>query len=587
MLSCCLRKAVSIFGIGVLCLVHSGAFGQSVSDRVPSTADPGRALHDQLKSIQKSPSERAVPVIVPENPIGQGAPKGAEKIFFRLRKVNIEGMSRFEPDHFSYLYESSIGKKVSVATLWEMARSITASYRSEGHFLSKAYIPPQKIKKGRVRIVVIEGHIAEVYVKGSSAQDTLIQEITQPLTQEKPIRLATLEKGLLLLNQIYGLDFDAVLGRREWETGKAGEAVLTLIQKEDAPEITAATNNYGSRYTGPYSHSLSYDGSFVPYHQTSLSGFFNVLGGNELTAFSGQHKVQLTPEVEAQFRLSASRSAPGFILKSQDIRGNSVEWGAGVTWHAIRQRAENLSVSFGIDVQKNKTDTLGEPLTREDIMVARASLDYGFQDQWSGFNNVGVTLSRGIPWGSSREGEINLSRANASPHFSKLEVTYDRQTLLSKSFSLNTRFAGQWASGGLYSSEEFGFGGINMGRAYDFSEITGDHGLGFLTELQYRLANVPSGYIANSFVFYDFGKVWNRGEDATQRAQASSIGVGIRIFGENGLNMDATLAWPLVKEISTPLSFGSTRGPVLRFGATYQFRPQREPVDLPKTEVDQ
>ena len=155
-----------------------------------------------------------------------------------------------------------------------------------------------------------------------------------------------------------------------------------------------------------------------------------------------------------------------------------------------------------------------------------------------------------------------------------------------KIFSLNTRFAGQWASSGLASPEEFGFGGVNMGRAYDFSEITGDHGFGFLAELQYRLSQVPSGYIANSFVFYDFGKVWNRGEDTAKRAQASSIGVGVRVFGENGLNMDATLAFPLVKEINTPQSFGSSRGPVLRFGATYRFRPERKAADLPETQEE-
>ena len=580
-----IRKAAGFVIFWIVVVFTTAVLGQANTD-IPSAADPGRTLDDRLKSIQKKPSKRATSVIVPQNPIGQEAPKGAEKILFRLESLSIDGMSRFEPNHFSYLYESSLGKKVSVATLWNIAQSITSAYRDEGHFLSKAYIPPQKIDKGHARISVIEGHIAEVHIKGSSSQDAILHRITKILTREAPTRLATLERGLLLLDQLYGVNFDAVLGRRKWEPGKVGEVVLTLIQKEDPSEVSLAANNYGSRYAGPYSTSLTYNGSLVPYQQTSVSGFFNVIGGNELVAVNGQHKVQLTPEVEAKLQLSASRSAPGFTLKSQNIRGRSVKWGAGVIWHAIRQRTQSLSVSFETDIQRNKTDLLGEALTREDIMAARASLDYGFQDRWSGFNDVMVTLSHGVPWGSSRKGESNLSRANASPNFTKLEVNYDRQMSLSKDISLNTRFAGQWASNGLYSPEEFGFGGINIGRAYDFSEITGDHGFGFLAELQYRLSQVPSGYIANSFVFYDFGKVWNLGEDTAKRSQASSIGIGIRVFGENGLNMDATLAFPLVKEINTPQSFGNSHGPVLRFGATYRFRPERKPADLLKTGVE-
>ena len=304
----------------------AGSFGPTNTD-IPSTADPGRTLDDRLQSIQEKPPTRVAPVIVPENPVGQGAPKGAEKILFPLESITIDGMSRFEPNYFSYLYESSLGKKISVATLWNIAQSVTAAYRAEGHFLSKAYIPPQKIDDGHARISVIEGHIAEVHIKGSTSQDAILKDISQTLTRETPTHIATLERALLLLDQLYGVDFDAVLGRRKWEPGKVGEVVLTLIQKEDPSEVTFAANNYGSRYTGPYSTSITYDGSLLPYQQTSVSGFFNVIGGNELMAVNGQHKVQLTPEFEAKLQLSVSRSAPGYILKSQDIRGNSVKWG--------------------------------------------------------------------------------------------------------------------------------------------------------------------------------------------------------------------------------------------------------------------
>jgi hemolysin activation/secretion protein len=52
----------------------------------------------------------------------------------------------------------------------------------------------------------------------------------------------------------------------------------------------------------------------------------------------------------------------------------------------------------------------------------------------------------------------------------KLTATYNRLQSLAGDVSGSLTLSGQKASQSLYSSEEFGYGGMAVGRAYDTSE---------------------------------------------------------------------------------------------------------------------
>ena len=214
-----------------------------------------------------------------------------------------------------------------------------------------------------------------------------------------------------------------------------------------------------------------------------------------------------------------------------------------------------------------------DPLTatRDKIRTLRFGGSYDFRDKFLGLNVVSLSLSQGVDgFGASDANNPFSSRSDAKPDFTKLEVGYNRQDFISKSLLFNLDLKGQLSPDGLYSSEEFGFGGINAGRAYDFSEITGDQGFSALAEIQYTGLDRFYNYQVHPFVFYDFGKVWNKGDAAIKNISASSAGVGARVYGDNGLNFDASLAFPLTKSIDNPL-YGNGKNPVLRFGMTYQF----------------
>lgn len=116
-----------------------------------------------------------------------------------------------------------------------------------------------------------------------------------------------------------------------------------------------------------------------------------------------------------------------------------------------------------------------------------------------------------------------------------------------------TSAEGQLASGALFSSEEFGYGGQVFGRAYDASEIMGDHGLAGALELRYEGLEMLAPARLVPYAFYDVGVVWNVDPGEEQRASGSSVGLGVRLDLPWGFSGTLGVAQSLTREASAPL----------------------------------
>ncbi len=561
-----LNKNTTFLLFFILCLLVTQI---SYAQDLPGSADPDRLLKNSInRPVYKNDMQARI--TVNEGLISR-APDGSEKIFFRLNSVNITGLAAFDLSEFESLYLDKIGKKVPVSFLWMLANQITAQYREHGYFLSKAYVPNQEIDTGNIVINVIEGHISEVEVDGPSKNDVFVKKIKRDIIDQRPTKLKLLESQLLRLGDLYGIKYIAVLGKKP--NSKEGDVILTLKQiEEDPSRASLSFNNYGSRFIGPHRASLNYEKSFIDYHNTALSILSIFPTSGELYLGSLNHRIQVSPEFELDFLFSNTNSEPGSSLEEREIDSNSLSLGLGLEWIPIRQRHKNLKLFSRIDMLNSHSDTFSNALTRDRIRSFRMGLDYEFIDQFLGFNNTSVTLSKGLTGlGASNKGDLNLSRADADPGFGKIEAQYTRQSFLDDGsilFRLDTK--AQVATGALFSSEEFGYGGIDIGRAYDFSEITGDHGFSVLMNIMYTGLPSYKKFKPNPFIFYDFGKVWNSGNTSVKSISGSSAGFGVNIDYDRKLNFDLSVAFPLTKEIDNSL-YGFSQGPVIRFGLTKYF----------------
>ncbi len=541
------------------------------AQQLPGSVDPGRIRNEQSLEQSKRQST-AKPALEFDKSAQASAPEGADELLFTLNSVTIEGMSVFEKTRFEALYQDKIGTEVSAALLWDLAGSISKTYKDEGYFLSRAYVPAQKADAGRIHIKVIEGYIGAVEIAGKNQDDHLVQEIISDITAQRPIKAQYLESQILRLNDLYRLNFKAVLAKSD--TVSDGAVILRLEQEKPlSPQITLTTHNYGSRFVGPYRGGVTLEHSFIDYHKTTLSTQAALPNANDdLLLGSVAHHIQITPSVELDFLFSATKSTTGYTLEDREIKSNSLLWGIGASWRPIRQRNKNLTLSARLDSLNSNTDTFGTPLTRDRIRTFRLGATYDFTDPYQGRNLISLDVSKGLGiFDGSDEGDLNLSRADANPNFTKLDAYYGRQDYLGNSLFLNTSLAGQWASSSLFSSEEFGYGGQSFGRAYDSSEITGDHGIAASAELSYAGLKPIKNHQINPYLFYDIGKVWNKGNAAIDQISAASAGFGTKIHHNDGFIFDTALAFPLTKPIDTPIQGGNGKNPVFRFGLTKKF----------------
>ena len=147
-----------------------------------------------------------------------------------------------------------------------------------------------------------------------------------------------------------------------------------------------------------------------------------------------------------------------------------------------------------------------------------------------------------------KSGELTVSRADGNGDYDKLTFDITRSQPLPYNLMLTAGISAQIADKALFSSEEFGYGGANYGRAYDSSEITGDNGIAGKLELSYQLGvQIPKVQSISPYVFYDAAQIYDR---ANGKSSAASSGFGVRVnFFEK---LSGSLEWtkPLTREVN-------------------------------------
>jgi len=526
----------------------------AAAQTVPGAADSGRF----------EPSERLPPVKVPEPPPRiptdkvvpvLTAPPGSDTIQLTLRELVLRDATKADALNLRELYAPFIGQVVSLEQVYGIAAQITQRYREAGYVLSYAYIPDQEIAEGNIIIAVVEGYIGRVVVEGRDPNDSITQDYIARITSERPTRERSLESSLLRLNDLPGYSYRAVLSK-DANAPKA-ELLLTLIPMDKSARATLGFDNFSSRYTGPHEMIASYSDSLLPRQQTNVVALAS-LPLDRLQYGSLTHGVVVAPDVTLEAAVSFTHSKPAYTLSSLAIDSATRNLGASINYQLIRQRNENLLLKLGGQSRHAATDVFnGSTLSRDDIRMVYASASFDRVDRWQGSSQLTAVITKGIQgFGSSEEGDANLSRSQAEPDFTKLELSASRLQTLGGGWSVLLQASGQLSSAPLYASEEYGFGGQTFGRAYDASEIVGDEGAAAMAELRFTGWRALQPINIEPFIFYDAGFVTNMDVGQTAREGLSSAGMGVRFATTAGPAGMVGVALPLTREANAPI-YGS------------------------------
>ena len=516
------------FGAGVALVATFLSIGGAVAQQINDT------IEDRFNEprVPLSKGGRFIPAFDP-----LGAPPAAAGITFRLNDIAVVGNTAISDEDLKTLYAASIGTDISVGQLFAIANNITALYGQRGYPLSRTIVPAQEIDgKGVVRLQVIEGYVDKVVVEGNGAKNPLVQHHGEKITEERPISNGTLERHLLLADDLPGISAKSVLRSGE---AVGGTTVVLQTEQEKPFRFSVTADNRGSEAVGPLQldAKLVFANIIAPNSETSLR-LVNAAASKELLYLTAEQRFVLNSEgTELSFGLERSKSQPGTqIFQDIELESSAITAFLTVSHPLIRSRSKNLEVYGTLEARNSETLSLGLPLSEDNVRSLRFGFDFDNTDKVGGLNTVSVEISKGLSgFGASDNGDPLKSRQFGVVNYGKLNLDLSRTQQLGalstdlSSWSVYGQLTAQLTGDPLLSSEECGIGGTDYGRAFDSSTLSGDRCFAGSLEVRYQTANPGVFDSLQLYGYYETGSASNLDADAPQGSDTLlSAGLGAR-----------------------------------------------------------
>ncbi|MEG8038621.1 POTRA domain-containing protein [Sphingomonas sp. LR60] len=315
---------------------------------LPAQVDPGRVQ----QQLAPPPLPRTAPEIVtPEIP-ETVAPEAAANVRLTVRDIRVEGSTVYPAGAFDDLIRPLLGREITLTDAFRLADAITARYRSDDYVLSRVIVPAQRVEDGVLRLQVVEGFVSKVEVQGKASR--VLRRYADALVASRPLRGKVLERYLLLMNDLAGVDARAVLAPAP---DVAGGSLVTIVATHKAIDAYAGMDNHGSRYIGP----IQYYGGVATNDALGLGerialNYAGAAPASELQYVNGQIDLPLGGDgLLLTTSAGYSHSRPGFVLKPLNARADGTTLGARLGYPLLRSRAQTVRVGLAFHYLDSRT----------------------------------------------------------------------------------------------------------------------------------------------------------------------------------------------------------------------------------------
>jgi hemolysin activation/secretion protein len=466
---------------------------------------------------------------------------------FLVRHIEISGNTLVASAELRSLVQPSEDKMLNLTLLQDLAALITKRYQDHGYLLSRAYIPPQTLSNGSVRIAVLEARYSAVAVSNTSrVSDALLRSYLRALEPGSPVVEDALQRSLLLLSDVPGAVVNSTLAPGT----DPGTTDLQLSATPGSPDSgSVGLDNGGNRYTGRerFSAAVIVDDPLKRGDVLSLNamttgpnlsygriGYQALLENGEGTTLGGG--------------LSGLYYHLGNGLSDLHAHGTAEVETLTLLQPLIRSVPGNLFVQFAFNVKQLRDETDASDIHTDRHADALTMTLAGDRRDSLGISNMSLDLSVGRLSFDNEAAELaNSSTARTGGTYAKYTLSLARLQALSESNSLYVAVNGQAADKNLDSSEQFFLGGPNSVRAYDVGTIGGALGALASAELRHNLGISTFG-TWQTILFVDSGVVRiykNTFDVGDNSATLSGAGIGLNWAGGNGWTAAVGVAKPI------------------------------------------
>src|SRR5438270_263473 len=353
----------------------------AVAQVIPPGAQPGR----ERERFVEPPAPRAQPGGATITLPSTVAPAGAESIKLTVSRVIVTGATVYSDADFAPLYADLIGGEVPLAAIYDLARRITVKYGAAGYVLSRAIVPPQNFSPhgAVVRIQVVEGYVDNVvWPERLTRYRDFFTDYAARIVADRPANIRTLERYLLLANDLPGLKFATSL--KPSPTNPNASTLIVEIAEKRLDGV-ARIDNRGTEARGPWQYlgSASVNNIFGAHEQftATWAGTFQL---EELQYFAASYRQVLNSEGLTGFvNASYGFGRPGTeALQALMYRTRSTVVEAGLSYPVIRTREKNLTVTGLGFMTDDASDQLGAAFTRDRLRGFRLKADADWADSF-------------------------------------------------------------------------------------------------------------------------------------------------------------------------------------------------------------
>ncbi|WP_345816583.1 ShlB/FhaC/HecB family hemolysin secretion/activation protein [Paraburkholderia sp. PREW-6R] len=543
------------------CIQSSPACAQAYRDVAPQPAPaaPRSAPHEAAPDTQTESARIAVASLagLVFEPAGAAASAGSPS-----QPVAAEGLPLLDAD-FLRAFDADLGKPLSFGRLAEIRRAVVERYRAAGKPLVDVFVPEQDVTSGVVRIDVAEFRLGQVRTSGNRYFSDALLKREMPLEPGAAILQSAVSSGLAVLNANPYRRVDAVFA-----PGEAANSTDVVLQTEDRLplRVSAGYDNAGVPDLGRdrFFAGIDYGNLFgldqqIAYQFTASNDFFSgnpdIEGRPDRARFMAHALNYVAPlpwgdsiELFGVYAQSTPR-----LPDSYGQTGISAQMSFRYDWRLPTLTDTAQLIQFGYDFKRSNNDLEfgGFQVFNSNTHVHQFLLTYDISKPTAaGQAHASATLV-GSPGGledPNGDAAFNASRQGATARYTYLQLNGSRAFALGGGFTLSARGTFQWTPNTLLPSEELGLGGESSVRGYTPYVVLGDRGWNVQTEA--RSPALPFGSssaVAQPFVFFDAGHVWDRIDQPAEVSNGSliSVGAGVRFQWSRFVDFRCTYGVPL------------------------------------------
>ena len=463
----------------------------------------------------------------------------------------VEGSTVFDAEELAAVTQEFTGD-VSFNELLQARTAVTQLYVSKGYVTSGAFIPPQTMESGIVKIQVLEGKLEGVRLTGNERLHPYYIRTRLERAGAEPLNVEKLLEGLKVLQ------LDPLLSSisADLQAGiQPGTSLLDVEIKEVDPfTTTVSLDNGRSPSVGSFRRKVSFNhANLLGYGDALNLAYSNTDGSNALDL---GYTVPLNAR-NGTLRFAYGRTRSEVIeepFSPLEIAAKSIYYEGTYRQPVYQTAAQEVALGVTFSRQESTTklgfaDIGGFPLSpgaNEDGETKISALRF-FQE-WNKRSSRQVLAARsqlnvGTNWFESTQNsdapDSNFISWRGQGQWVRL-LAPDTLTLLRTDL--------QFADRNLVPLEQFGIGGQSSVRGYRQDALLTDNGLLLTAEVRLPVARIPSWDTTVQVApFLDVGHGWNN-DDATQPEEKTLVGTGLGFIWRQGNNFSARVDWgfPLV-----------------------------------------